>query len=460
MPADNKMMQQERRYRSFFEELEATLGEQEEETRIEDIPLLPVMMPKQIQPAVNRLPIPRLDKYEDPDLHRMYQMDQIGQVLHFKENYHRMEQEKRMEQERLRQQEKAEQERLRELQRQQEAEQERLRQQQAEKQEKRKKQTFVDQSVLETTADFQILTEEQRNALSKTKRNAYDKKKEEWDKNVQQQRAVAEAMFHLKEEADALYKKLDFSKHPMDAPFQRELNREFVPAEEFAPEVNMTLISGKSEIYCRNMKRLYEQNKKDMEQLEMFNRQYFLLQEELQKLKEKQGFPVPKKKTPHADDFLGNLDKINHYLRVGEEAGEKVSPALSVAANVTAVNLTKNAIGKQMVVHRSLTQQEWEEMRGAKLPEKYLTHGADAKYKVFTDKGFCKASLGEEDTDEIQLVIAVDQSVAAMRVSGAAQGGKDGIILPRDTKYYIVKEEKYFAGGKEKTRVFLSVGTS
>ena len=97
-------------------------------------------------------------------------------------------------------------------------------------------------------------------------------------------------------------------------------------------------------------------------------------------------------------------------------------------------------------------------MQGAKLKETDITKGA--KYKYFTDKGFCKASLGEEDTNEIQLVIAIDQSATAMRVSGAAQGEKDGIILPRDTKYYIVKEEKYEANGKEKTRVFLSVGTT
>ena len=74
-------------------------------------------------------------------------------------------------------------EREQEKQRQRKAEQEkeeeekRQRQQKAERQAERRKQTFVDRSVLETTADFQLLTTEQRNALSKPREMRMTRKK-------------------------------------------------------------------------------------------------------------------------------------------------------------------------------------------------------------------------------------------------------------------------------------------
>ena len=62
------------------------------------------------------------------------------------------------------------------------------------------------------------------------------------------------------------------------------------------------------------------------------------------------------------------------------------------------------------------------------------------KHKCFRDKGFCKASL-QEEADDIQLVIAVDANAWAMRVPSNINDGKEGLLLPQNTEYYIMKKD-------------------
>ena len=313
-----------------------------------------------------------------------------------------------------------------------------------------RKQSFVNQTVLEASKKFQPLSTEQENALGKLRRKSYNKKKAAWMENIEKQRELAEQIFALKEVANHLYRQTEYSKYEYS-----ELRDQHTEADVFAPEKNQSLATGAYYLYCEDMMQLHDQNKVRLHRLKKINDKCLVMQAELEKLKEQQGFPVSKKK-PHTNDFLGNLEHINHHLRVGAENHERLDPRLSVSAEATQEQMKMHPIGKQMVVHKSMNRQEWAEMRGREMKETDTL----VKYKCFRDKGFCKASLQEEEADDIQLVIAVDANAWAMRIPGNINDGKEGVLLPQNTEYYIVKEERYVVNWREKTRVFLAVGTT
>lgn len=399
------------------------------------------------------------DEESDDDLFQTGIFRKRENVFEKKETPEEKQRKKEEEKARREEQQKKAEQRLAEERRQQEREIEAQEREAAQK--VKEKQRFMEQSVLETTAKFTLLSEEQRNSLGKIQRNSYDKKKEAWEKNVAEQRKVAEKMYALKEQADTLYQKLKYSEidYLDNEAMQRFFGNMTLPSqikkvEDFAPAQNGLLMTGEVDLYCDDMLRLSEHNKKITEQLEKVNQEYLQLKEELQQLKKQQGFPVSRKKKASGQDFLGNLDKVNSYLRDDKGIAEPLDPVLAEGVHLTAMHT--RLIGKQMVVHKSISQKEWAEMMGTNAQETKI--GTDHSYKHFKDKGFCRASFAEEGANDVQLVIAVNKNAAAIRISGAENGGREGILLPQNTEYYVVKEEQIFVNGQLKTRVYLSVG--
>lgn len=338
-----------------------------------------------------------------------------------------------------------------------EEEQKRLRQQEAERKEKerllemekQKEETFVNELVRDRKPTFQVLTEEQRNSLGKFQRSAYDRRIEAFKQNIEQQKKLAVEMFQLKERAELVYKKIDFSKnrytdysvdHIDGTPAEAE-------AESFRLEDNRTLLYGEPELFLKDLQKLREQNRAAIAELDRLTQQYQKYAEELKELKIEQGFTVPKVR--QEDDFFSNLEQINQYLRADEKDETMLNGLMCRTAEVTKNSMTP--IGKQMLVHRSLSRKAWEEMAGKQLSRTDNVVGY--QYDFFQDKCFCRASFGEEAPDDVQLVIAVSKEIRARHVSGIAAGGKDGLLLPPETEYHIIKQERLANGN---LRVYVS----
>ncbi|MDO4531182.1 MAG: hypothetical protein Q4C06_04300 [Bacillota bacterium] len=359
------------------------------------------------------------------------------------------------EKQRRKEKEKAQREQQKKLeeQRRLEKEQERLRQQEKERKEKelrleaekQKEKNFVDDLVRNRKPTFQVLTEEQRNSLGKFQRSAYDKRIENFKKNIEHQKKLAVEMFQLKERAELVYKKIDFSKsrytdHIDGMPAEAEV-------ESFRLEDNKTLLYGEPELFMRDLQKLSEQNRGSIAELDRLTQQYQKYAEELKNMKIEQGFSVPKVK--EEEDFFANLGQINQYLRTDKKDKTMLNSLMRKSAEITKDSLSP--IGKQMVVHKSLSQKEWEDMTGKQLSKADNVVGY--RYDSFKDKCFCRASIGEEAPNDVQLVIAVSKDIRAMRVSGIEKGGKDGLLLLPETDYHIIKQERLSNG---KLRVYVS----
>ena len=218
-------------------------------------------------------------------------------------------------------------------------------------------------------------------------------------------------------------------------------------AESFRLEDNRTLLYGEPELFLEDLPKLREQNRAAIAELDRLTQQYQKYAEELKELKIEQGFTVPKVR--QEDDFFSNLEQINQYLRADEKDETMLNGLMRRTAEVTKNSMTP--IGKQMLVHRSLSRKAWEEMAGKQLSRTDNVVGY--QYDFFQDKCFCRASFGEEAPDDVQLVIAVSKEIRARHVSGIAAGGKDGLLLPPETEYHIIKQERLANGN---LRVYVS----